>query len=72
MSYFRVGLRFYPNQANPARASGKGVWRVCFCTPEKTRRGVRVWSGVTAILCVDVRRTFTPRSRIDPAKWVCA
>ena len=63
----RAGLTFHPNQKNPARKSGRGVWRVASCwrSPAIFRhaRPPRVLDGY---LFVDADRIYKIGSRVDP------
>ena len=62
-----VALTFRPNQKNPARASGRGVWRVA---------DSGTWPDVQAMcpsvvgdwLFIGADREYKPGSRVDPAK----
>lgn len=70
-----VALKFYPNQKNPARASGRGVYRVeiplLAWIPEDPAIGVeRLGPGKTLVI-----RTTTHvkrGSRVDPLKLALA
>jgi len=64
---YLTALAFYPNQANPARASGRGVWRVKACTEAAPADNPRVIT-VNRILILRTRRRFKEGSRIDPKK----
>jgi hypothetical protein len=67
---FICALLFYPNQANPARASGRGVWRVWSCVkhqPADARMRVAVRSGM---MFLRTTRAYKPRSRVDPARML--
>lgn len=67
----RVALQFYPNQANPARPSGKGVYRVAKCWHTGNPNPIRVFPAPKRDcnrLYMQVSREFKPGSRIDPVK----
>ena len=71
MNWIQVSLRFYPRQANPARASGRGVYRVVCCShvgnPLKIRVDQRPDMG-GPILRMMAEREFKVGSRVDPVK----
>jgi hypothetical protein len=69
-----IAARFYPNQANPARPSGRGVYRVVesyFYEGFGPAPRIRV-TNTNGRKCLRLRvtRIFKKGSRIDPAKWV--
>jgi hypothetical protein len=69
----RLMLQFYPNQANPARASGRGVYRVYSCgyvLPRLTAPLVHVqhYPGRRSLLEVLAARGYKVGSRVDPVR----
>lgn len=67
----RVICRFYPNQKNPQRASGRGVWRVVNCWKIHTRPlflVTRFEDEAGPLLSVTASRLYRYGSRIDPRK----
>jgi hypothetical protein len=70
MNFYRVALTFHPNQANPSRPSGRGVWRVARCWPVSGPFGIKVFpqdEGHTRMY-LDASRAYKVRSRVDPRK----
>lgn len=65
MSY-RVALTFHPEHKNPARPSGKGVWRVDGCWQDDGPLPLRV--SATGRLLISAARAFKVRSRVDPVR----
>jgi hypothetical protein len=63
-----VGLQFYPNQKNPARASGRGVYRVVACSPHDLLGTDILVSMPARHLWMNSTRAFKPGSRVDPLK----
>jgi hypothetical protein len=75
----RLKLKFYPNQANPARVSGRGVWRVVrsyeaqetklppICTIENVGAETH-----TRYLYMTADRLYKSGSRVDPLKVALA
>lgn len=77
MKHIQASLVFKPNQKNPQRENGKGVWRVRFCfevgNPLKTRvqyHSPHVLSQ--KYLCLMVTREYKVGSRVDPVKLALA
>jgi hypothetical protein len=71
MSRVQVKLAFHPNQANPARAGGRGVWRVKFCSALPSFYSpVHVWGDRegSKLLSLAVARVYKVNSRVDPKK----
>jgi hypothetical protein len=69
----QASLVYYPNQANPARAGGKGVWRVKFCSHVANPLKIRVDYKSPHMLSqrflrLMVAREYKPNSRVDPRK----
>lgn len=62
----RVALRFYPNQTNPARPTGKGVYRVVECFPSE-EKGITV-NPFSGLMYMPADRAYLRRSRVDPLK----
>lgn len=68
---FNVCVRFKPNQKNPARASGRGVYRVVGCTPwphaftKLIRVGKQVGGPFISIIST---RALKVGSRVDPLR----
>jgi hypothetical protein len=75
MNLFQVALAFYPNQKNPSRPSGRGIWRVISCgevsVPLAAPRVQRLLPG-RQILVMLVDRMLKPRSRVDPVRLALA
>jgi len=64
-------LQFCPNQKNPARQSGKGVYRVVGCVPSKVEVAIRALHDPVSggsILQVPCSRMLKRGSRVDPAR----
>lgn len=78
MSYY-VALTFHPNQANPARPSGRGVYRVHhagavseyakgFMRPRARPILLDEGSEPVQVLYLPAKRLYKDRSRVDPRK----
>lgn len=69
---FTVALLFYPNQANPARACGRGTWRVKACWPTLKSQTPHInrGPGGSKRLIVTAGRSFKVGSRVDPANML--
>lgn len=72
MAHYFAILRFYPQQANPQRPTGRGVWRVEYATSapfasyaEAGTFVVEEFGGKRSLL-VWGRRPVKPRSRVNP------
>ena len=68
-----VGLQFYPNQKNPARASGRGVYRVvAYALTNGVEPAITVAPapsvGRHPTLYLRTQRGFKHGSRVDPLK----
>lgn len=75
--FHRVSLKFHPNQANPARASGRGLWRVVYSQvmekPASIRTGHYCVNGrITPLLRMPADRAYKSGSRVDPLKIALA
>lgn len=73
---FQASIAFYPNQANPQRESGKGVYRVVACGEitaplVATPRVDKLLPG-RKILTMIVDRLLKPKSRVDPVRLALA
>jgi hypothetical protein len=72
--YWQVKLRFFPNQQNPQRFSGRGVWRVVASYPSRTLRPrIQMFpatdlKGGGMYLYLNAHRQYLRRSRVDPRK----
>lgn len=71
----QVVLTFHPNQANPARAGGLGVWRVLTSLtvhPSMNVPPIRVAAPTLLAKNKTLRlltaKAYKPRSRVDPEK----
>lgn len=63
-----VVLKFYPNQSNPRRASGRGVWRVKRFFPHSPISLGFFIVGNALITRAD--REYKVGSRVDPRRIV--
>jgi hypothetical protein len=64
-------LQYYPNQANPMHASGRGVWRVMLTVKARGRpcNPLTMWPSVLkgrAALSLRSGVAVKPRSRVNP------
>lgn len=68
----QLALQFYPNQANPARADGRGVYRVkaCIEVPSCVRIAGLVYTHPRArpLLWLFAARPYKVGSRVDPLR----
>ena len=79
LPYYAVSLAFYPNQTNPLRPSGRGVWRVKAVSGRippylVERPGLTVFPGLVtgkgARLVLFTHRPVKARSRVNPRALV--
>lgn len=73
----QVALKFYPNQKNPARSGGKGVWRVDgHVLYSESEPAIEIRSDVGETpgrrLLVIARRFYKHGSRVDPLRIALA
>jgi hypothetical protein len=69
-----VSLKFHPNQANPARQSGRGVYRVHECRDWWTPiyRPTVIDAAAGRLLVMRADRPYKKGSRVDPKKIALA
>jgi hypothetical protein len=66
-----VALTFHPNQKNPARADGHGVYRVFDC--RRFSREPLMWvNNYIRVLWLRTTREYKIGSRVDPLKIALA
>lgn len=67
-----VALTFHPNQKNPARENGSGVYRVSACWQERLEGTFPVMRVSDNELVMKADRVYKVGSRVDPAKIALA
>lgn len=76
MKFIQATLGFYPEQKNPTREHGWGVWRVLHCAYVSNPLIMRVERhGIGngrrgLVLKIMAPRFFKKHSRVDPKKWI--
>jgi hypothetical protein len=61
-----VAVKFYPNQSNPKRASGRGNWRVVKVFPAFPP--IRPYVALSGNMILPADREYKVGSRVDPRR----